>query len=222
MTLVIDTGDSADGVITLNNPISGTWELVYSDVEYYPISAVPASNNTLIISSDSGEDTITFPTQETLDVAALAQAITTGIVYCTEVAVDGYDTTKNTIDLITDGGDVTIEWTDGSTTADLLFVNTGADKVIADGETGTIRLRERKVVSHFKVTIAETYRRSVSSTGQTPTFVVSTNTDRDIPNQTMNLVERTDTLTFTIREMGSDVDIDFDLAPAIVLTLNKV
>jgi len=215
MTLVIDTNDGLDGVITLDAAISGKWKLVHSMVSDYAPKAINSSNNELIINTGS-DISITLPNQDILDPEELRTTINTALGDSYVTATD-LETPTLTFTGVTN---CTIKWSESS--ASVLFTNSGADRDVEIGEYIALKLRDRSRISHYKIYIDESWKNNVTTSGEKPTFVVPSETLVEIPEQTMEIPGNTTTLTISIREYGNDNSLDPDIGPELTLVLNQV
>lgn len=220
MTLIIDTNDGLDGVISLSNSISGTWELKSSYVSPYSPAAIDSTNNVLKfrIDSESDDRTATFAATDTLDVSAMVTVINTAL-GATYAAVGDADALQITF---TAAAGITIKYAEATSTASLLFTNSGQNRELETGEVITLQLRDRSTVDHLKVYIDETWHNNVTTSGETPTFVIPVENLVEIPGQTMDIAGSTSELTVSVREYGSSADMDFDTMPTVTLVLNKI
>lgn len=214
MTLVIDTNDGLDGVITLANPISGTWELKSSYCSHYMPDAVDPDTHEFIFDLDGTETTVQLTSQTDLSLAQVATdlaSISTLVIIANED-----DRTLR----ITASAPLTIKWTESS--ASVLFTNSGQDRSFETGETFTLHMRDRSALSHYKFYIEESWKNNVTTSGESPTFIVPVENLVEIPGQTMELAQSTTTITWSVREYGGSENLDFDTGPTITLVLNQV
>lgn len=216
MTLIVDTNDGVDGVISLTNTLTGTWELKSSYVSEYKPDAIDVTNSNLLIDRDGVEVDIALPQQVTLDIGAIRDEINNdmGATYIT--AIDEDKLTMTYTSLVAS----TLKWSDSDSS--ILFTNSGADRELEAGEVVTLQFRARDPPSHLKIYVEESWRNNTTTSGESPTFVIPTENLVEIPGQTMQIAGSTNTLTLSVREYGADTDLDFDTMPQVTLVLNQV
>lgn len=214
---MINTSDATSTLeFTLSEPIDGEYELVHQWMEDHTPAAIDGTCDELIVTIDGGlEVTYDLPNQTTLDKAALATSLDTDL--GADVTVD--ISSGNLRFTTASGTTAEIKWKTSS--ARILFYKTAENTSIESAGSASFEFRDRSFIKHYTCDIEEAYYRVATSSGRTPTLLLSS-ADSDVVSQKVFIPSSTSTLNLSFREYGALENLSNADVPEMHLVFKKV